>query len=41
MPSDLTIVAVTKRFVIGVDDQGLRERIETPGYYRPAPMYSF
>ena len=32
MPSDvLTVVAVTSRFVIAVDENGRRERVETPG----------
>ena len=32
MPSDnLTVIAVTNRFVIAVDADGRRERVETPG----------
>ena len=32
MPSDeLTVIAVTSRFVIAVDESGRRERVETPG----------
>lgn len=30
MPSDLTIIVVTKRFVIAVDENGHRYRVETP-----------
>ena len=32
MPSDnMTVIAVTNRFVITVDENGRRERVETPG----------